>query len=185
MENTRTEIPLSKTKLLKLLLFSVLFLIAGLWIILKNPQVSNPVFNNSVMKTLASYGGVIMGVLGIYFFSRQLFDKNPGLVLTDQGIYDNTSAFKVGLIPWSDVSHIYESTVQASIASKQRFITIGLTEPQKYIAKETNGLKRKLLQANAKRYGSPIHISTNALKTKHNELMQLFTSYFERYKHPQ
>lgn len=180
-ETNKIEIPLSRTKLTKLLFFSVLFLAGGLWMIVTNPQTSNPVFNSPIVKGLASYGSTIMGLFGIYFFSRKLFDKKPGLILSEQGIYDNVSAFKFGLIPWSDISQVYERSVQASIASKQHFITIGLVDPDKYISRETNFLKKKLLQANAKSYGSPIHISVNGLKTNHNELLQLVHSYFEKY----
>lgn len=183
IDNNRTEIPLSKAKLVKLLFFSVVFLAAGLWMIIANPQSSNPIFNNVVFKAFAAYGGTIMGLLGIYFFSRKLFDKNPGLVVSEQGIYDNTSAFKVGLIPWSDISHIQASSMQASIASKQHFVTIGLTDPESYIARETNALKKWLLKLNAKNYGSPIHLSTNGLQTNHKELLQLLTTSFDKYKH--
>ncbi|MBW4891332.1 hypothetical protein KXQ82_16510 [Mucilaginibacter sp. HMF5004] len=182
IENTRIEIPLSKTKLAKLLLFSIIFLIIGLWMVIKDPQISNPVFNNPVVKIFASYGAIIMGVLGSYYFSRKLFDNNPGLVINEEGIYDNTSIFKFGLIPWSDISQIYERTIQATATSRQHFVTIGLTKPGKYITKETNTLKRKLLEANAKSYGSPIHISTNGLKTNHQDLFILMSERFENYK---
>jgi len=180
--NKRIEIPLSKAKLAKLLIFSVLFLVAGGWMIIADPQSGNPFFNNPVVKGVAGFGGVIMGVLGIYFTVKKMFDSKPGLVLSEEGVYDNTSAFQFGLIPWSDISGVYERTIQASIASKQRFVTIGLVSPEKYISKETNVLKRKLLEVNAKNYGSPIHISTNGLKIKHDELLKLVKEYFERYK---
>lgn len=176
------EIALSKTKLTKLLVFSIIFLIAGLWLIISNPQISNPVFNHPITKAIGGYGGAIMGLWGIYFFAKKLIDKRPGLVISDEGIYDNASAFHFGLIPWADISQIYEQTVQVSMASKQRFITIGLINPDKYISRETNFLKRKLLMANAKSYGSPIHISTNGLKTEHNELMNLVDEFFKKYK---
>ncbi|MDF2188087.1 STM3941 family protein [Paraflavitalea sp. CAU 1676] len=179
---TTIEIPLSKVKLTKLVFYCVLFLAGGLWMIISNPQTSNPVFNNPFVKAVSAYGGVLMGILGIIFIGRKLFDNEPGLVLSEQGIIDNASTYKFGLIPWSDISQIYDRTVQASITSKQRFVTIGLENPDKYISRETNVLKRKLLQANAKNYGSPIHISTNGLKTSHKELLNLVNSYFEKYK---
>ncbi len=182
MIKDQIEIPLSKAKLSKLLVFSVLFLAGGLWIMITNPQTDNPVFNNPVAKAFASYGATILGLLGIYWFTRKLFDPKPRLILNEQGICDNTTAFRFGLIPWSDVSEIYERSIQASIASKQRFVTIGLLSPDKYISKETNLFKRKLLEANARSYGSPIHISTNGLKTNHAELLNLAKTYFEKYR---
>jgi hypothetical protein len=181
-EDTKVEIALSRTKLAKLLLFSIVFLFLGLWMIIKDPQVSNPVFNSPLVKILASYGSTLMGALGIYYFTKKLFDKGPGLVIDEEGIYDNTSAFKFGLIPWSDISEIFERSIQASITSKQHFVTIGLVDPDKYISREKNTLKRKLLEANAKSYGSPIHISTNGLKTNHHDLFKLLSASFENYK---
>lgn len=176
------EIPISKTKLVKLLFFSICFFAAGLWMIITNPQTKNIVFNNPIIKVIASYGSLIMGLLGIYFFTKKLFDKKPGLILSEEGIIDNTSVFKFGLIPWSDISGIYEKTVQVSIASKQYFVTIELINPNDYISKETNTIKRKLLIANSNNYGSPIHISTNSLKTNHKDLLSLINEYFLTYK---
>lgn len=150
--------------------------------IITSPQTSNSLFNNPILKAIASYGSVIMGLLGLYFFTKKMFDKKPGLILNEQGIFDNTSAFKFGFIPWSDISEVYERSIQASFASKQYFVTIGLVNPEKYISRETSVLKRKLLIANSKSYGSPIHISTNGLKANHKDLLKLMTEYFEKYK---
>jgi hypothetical protein len=180
-DNNRIEIQLSKKKLIKLLLFSLIFLAVGLWIISTNPKSNNPVFDDIVIKTVASYGATIMGLLGIYFFSKKLMDKNPGIILDNEGIYDNTSAFNFGFIPWNDISGVHERTVQISMASKQHFVTIGLINPEKYIDAEKNTLKRKLLQQNAKNYGSPVHISTNGLKTTHKELLDLIKQYFDKH----
>ncbi|MDA3613807.1 STM3941 family protein [Polluticaenibacter yanchengensis] len=180
--DNKTNIPFSKTKLTKLLFFSILFLAGGLWMIITNPQTSNPVFNNPVIKAIAAYGATIMGLLGIYFFAGKLFNKAPGLILSEEGIYDNSGALSFGLIPWSDISQISERTIQASIASKQHFVTIALLDPDKYISAETNLLKKKILKANAKSYGTPINISTNGLKTNHKDLLNLVNDYFEKYK---
>ena len=111
-----------------------------------------------------------------------MLDKKPALVLSDEGIYDNTGAFSFGLIPWTDIADVYERSVRASMASKQYFVTIRLVNPDKYISRETNSIKRKLLQANATNYGSPVNISTNGLKTNHQELLRLTRQYFETYK---
>lgn len=181
-ESKKIEIPQSKTKLTKLLLFSILFLIGGLWITIANPQTDNLIFNNPVIKAIGGYGGTIMGVLGVYFFTKKLFDKKPGLILSDKGIYDNTTAFNFGLIPWTDISGIIDRTVKVSTFSKQHFVTIMLNDPDKYISQATNPLKRKLLKANSKNSGSPIHISANVLKTNHNDLLKLACEYFDKYK---
>jgi hypothetical protein len=182
IENYKTEILLSKAKLTKLLFFCVLFVLIGLWIIIKDIQVSNSILNNPILKKVVSYASILMGLLGIYFFTKKLLDKKPGIILNDKGIYDNTSSFNFGLIPWGDISKISEKIIQTSIFLKQRFIVIGVTDPEKYITRETNFLKRKLLISNSKSQGSPIYIVTNGLVTNHKDLLKLVTEYFEKYK---
>ncbi len=182
IENYRIEIELSKVKLTKLLVVSILFLSGGLWILITNPQVSNPIFNNPISKSIASYGGVSMGLCGIYFFTKKLFDKNYGLVIDEQGICDNSSIFNFGPIPWSDISNVYEYSIQASIASKQRFVTVEISNQEKYISKQTNVIKRKLLTLTSKSHGLKLNISANGLKIKHPELLKIMTEAFEQYK---
>ena len=181
-DSERIEIALSKAKLAKLLFFSIVFLGIGLWIIIAEPEIKNSFFNNPFIKALASYGSVLMGALGIYVSGKKMFDDRPGVVIDDSGFIDNTSAFNFGLIPWSDVSEIFERTMQVSAFSKQSFVTIALVDAEKYIMQEKNLLKRKLLTANTNSYGSPIHISTNSLKTEHKDLLEILTKKFEGYK---
>ncbi|MBN9380488.1 MAG: hypothetical protein J0H74_06975 [Chitinophagaceae bacterium] len=84
MIEDQIEIPLSKVKLSKLLVFSVLFLAGGLWVMIANPQTNNPVFSNPMAKAFASYGATIMGLLGIYWFTRKLFDPGTTIMVQDQ-----------------------------------------------------------------------------------------------------
>ncbi|MDB5200677.1 MAG: hypothetical protein JWQ27_86 [Ferruginibacter sp.] len=184
-ETNNISIELSKAKLTKLLVFSIIFFSVGLWMIVSNPQTNNSFFNDPLVKGFASYGAVIMGALGTFFFTKKLFDKKPGLIIDEHGIYENTSAFAFGLIPWSDIAYIEEHILQVSVASKQYFVTVALTDPEKYISREKNLLKRKLLNANARSYGSPIHISTNGLKTTHQELLQLLKNALTKYRRHQ
>lgn len=178
----RTEIMISKGKMTKLLVYCVLFVIGGLWVIIADPQVSNSLINNKVLKTIIGLASVLMGGLGIYFFVKKMFDKEPGIVFSEEGILDNTTVNKFGLIPWEDISEIYERTVQVSLASKERFVTVKLIDPGKYIARERNLIKRKVLDGNSKHYGSPIHFSANGLKIDHKELLELAKAYLSRYQ---
>lgn len=178
----KTEIFISKGKMTKLLVYCVLFVISGLWIVIYNPQVSNSLINNTYFKTVIGLAFILLGGLGIYFFIKKMFDKNPGIIFSEEGIIDNTTVNKFGLIPWEDISEIYEKTVQVSIASKQRFVTIRLLNPEKYISRETNVLKRKVLEGNSKHYGSPIQFSANGLKIDHKELLELSIAYLRKYK---
>jgi hypothetical protein len=182
MENKKTEIKLSRLKLAKLLIFSVIFLLVGVWLIVKDPETKNTLFNNPVTKAVAAYGGTLMGLIGIYLFSGKLLDKKPGLTIDEHGVFDNTTAFSFGLIPWEDISAINERIVDVPLAAKQRFVAIGLVNPDKYISRVTNSIKRRLVLANTKGNGTPVNISANALKIKHADLLRTLNEAFEKYK---
>ncbi len=78
---SRTEIPLSKTKLTFLLLGSIVFTALGLWLLLMQNRVV--VYH-------------VFGVVAILFFgftasiiARRLQDNTPGLIIDEMGIMDN------------------------------------------------------------------------------------------------
>lgn len=178
---TRIEIPLSRKKLIRLFVFGLAFLAMGTWMVVTDPQTSNSLFNNPVVKAFAGYGSLLLGIFGIYFSAKKLFSKLPGLVVDADGIHDHSSAFQFGLIPWSDITDIGEYTMQVGLASRQQFIIIAVKDPQKYIDHSSSLIKRKILETNARQYGSPIHISTQSLKTDHASLLQTLAGFFERY----
>jgi len=176
------EIPLSKRKLVKFLVFSILFFVFGLWMLRSQRQSGNAVFDDPFIKNAAACGGIVMGILGIYFFSRKLMDRKPAMIIDDIGIIDNTGGLSVGRIPWADIADIRGNTVQASLASKQHFITIFLKNPDEYIAKEPNALKRKTMAMNTKYAGTPVSISANTLQMDFQELKNILLIKFNIFK---
>jgi hypothetical protein len=179
----RIEIPFSKVKLTKFLLFSIVFLILGFWMATSKPEVSNTFLNNALIKNIVAYSSMLMGLLGTYFFTKKLFDKRPGIVIDEQGITDNVGALSVGLIQWNDISIIIERIIQVSHFSKQSFVVIILKNPESYISKQTNAIKRKIITSNLKSYGLPINITSNGLTIKHNDLLLLLKKNLKKYKH--
>jgi hypothetical protein len=45
--------------------------------------------------------------------------------------------------------------------------------PQDYIDKQTSGFKRKMMQMNLNMYGTPLSITSNSLKIKFEELLNI------------
>jgi hypothetical protein len=127
-------------------------------------------FESFIMRSSAII--FISGVLGIIFFGivgffilKKIGDKSPGLIISDEGIMENAMYTSVGFIPWSDVIKIENMKI-----ANQMFIGIILRNPNEYIEKQKSGFKRKVMQTNYKKFGTPIGISTNGLKANHNEL---------------
>lgn len=99
---------------------------------------------------------------------KKLADHKPGLIISNEGITDNSSGVSAGFIPWTDVVAIDETQVY-----NQKFINVIVKNPQDYIDRESNAFKRKMMQVNHKSYRTLIGISANALQYDYAELKSL------------
>jgi hypothetical protein len=172
----RVEIMLSKTKLVWLLLGSVVFAIAGFWVVLHTPVPHYPeTFSRSAIKCI--------GVIAVLFFgftasviARKLQDNMPGLIIDEIGITDNSNPLAAGLILWRDVKDI--SVVEIG---RQKLIMIEVYNPEKYIDRQNHFLQKKAMLYNLKMYNSPLSITANGLKCTFDELYVLIKNNLEKY----
>jgi hypothetical protein len=175
--NAETIIALSKTKIVLLILGACAFVVLGAWLfsldeatIQSQRRFNNPTFVYGI--GLVSI--VFFGLCGI-FALRKLFDKGPGLIFNSSGIVDNASGVSAGFIPWSEVVGAEILEIQ-----KQKILIIKVKNPEQYV--DRGGLlKRTLSRANYKMCGSPITISSNALKVDFPKLCALFNQYHGEY----
>lgn len=175
----KIEIPISKLKITLLLLGSVAFLLVGTWLLFMNVDEYNPIWAvESLVVNVASVLGMLMGLFGVYFFTKKLFDTKPGLVIDELGLIDNSGGLSIGRIYWTDIVGIQDYYVQAGMASKQKFVSIFLDNPADYIARQPNSLKRKMMKANEKYSGTPVSISANGLRISFDELLVLIEEKF-------
>jgi hypothetical protein len=174
---TPIEIPLSKSKLSLMLIGAIAFVALGFWLLSYQPTSGDPPWMNRPVCVSA-------GTLSIAFFGlcsvlavKKLFSTLPGLIISDEGITDNSSGLSAGPIPWKDIL-----SVQTTTAVNQRFILIMISNPQVQMDRQTSSLKRKAMAVNYRTYGTPICISANGLKCNFNELYGLLTESVIRYK---
>jgi hypothetical protein len=123
------NIPLSKGKLIKGLIGSIIFVLIGSWLLIYQPEIGNPIFDNPVVKYGASVASILFFGFGIIYFSIKITDKKPGIIIDDSGILDNSSAVSTGPIPWTDIERF--SIVKVM---KQEFLVIGVNNPEFYIS---------------------------------------------------
>ncbi len=172
----RIEIQLSKTKLILTFLGSCLFVVLAIFLV-KNPE--NFRNANVVMTRL-------VGILGICFFGlivltvpRKLFDKKPGLILDENGIIDNSSMKGFGTILWKDIISIRPIKVTRTT----NLLLIFVSNPEKY-SENPNFFIQYLRKVGMKMYGTPITISSNALKCNFTELEGLINERLEKQETP-
>ena len=175
--NDEHVIELSKKKLLLITLGACVLVVLGMWLvsldsttIQSQHQFSNTMFVHSV----GIVSMLFFGICGVYAL-RKLFDKRPGLVFTDAGIVDNASGVAAGFIPWSDVvgATIFE-------INKRKMLIVTVKNPAKYVERG-GAMRRTVNRANVTMCGSPIAISSIALKISFPELLALFREYHEKY----
>lgn len=171
------EIPLSKKKMLLTLSGAIVFVGLGVWFLINPPETNHSLFGNPTLIFVAGLASILFfGLVAVVIF-RKFSDKKPGLTINEQGIIDNSSGVPAGLIPWADIQEIKISQVMS-----QKFLMLILKNPEEYLEKVTNPLKRKTMKINYKTYGSPISISSNALQTNFDDLHKLLLDKMNTYK---
>jgi hypothetical protein len=170
-----TIIPLSRTKILLLIIGAAAFAALGLWLFYLDDQTithmgRDPEFVHGVGLAAIIFAG-LCAILG----ARKLFDRRPGLRFTTAGIVDNASGVAVGLVPWSDITgtEIYR-------VSRTRMLVVKVTDPEKYIA-VGGAMRRSVNRMNFNMCGSPIVLSPNTLAIKFDELVRLFDVHLAEY----
>ncbi len=167
MDN-RIEIPLSKVKLLLLLLASSGFVVLGVFFTFSPAKFQSSLFQKPSIIQVIGLVSLLFFALCLVVIVKKFFDKKVGLAIDDKGIADNTNGLSVGLIPWEDILGIRVIHVFT-----QKIIMIDVKNPEDYINKAKNGLARRSMKANWKMYGSPLSIISNSLKINFDQLLKL------------
>lgn len=171
------EIPLSKQKLVLLLISAIAFVSIGIWFVAKPESFKNGLLGNPTI--VLSIGILSIAVFGLVAFVmvKKLKDNAPGLIIDKTGITDNSTGVPAGHIPWSDIKEIKTNKVLA-----QKFLVIIVNKPEKYINRQTNGAAKKGVEANHKITGSPVNIPSSTLKCNFDELEGIVKAEFEKNK---
>ena len=160
-----------------MLLGSIIFVGLGIWLMSNSEKFLTTIFRNTTLIFLVGLAGILFfGFVGFYIF-KKLFDKSPGLVISDDGILDNSSGVSAGFIPWSDIVEIKETKV-----FNQKFINLVVKNPQNYIDRQSNSFKRWTMTKNYKSFDTAIGISANGLRYNYEDLKTLLDRRFQSYK---
>ena len=171
MGQERIEIKLSKAKGILTLLGSVAFVLTSIWLIdyADNHETVDIGFlklDPAIVIVIGYVGLIFFGLAGLYILYK-LFDKKPGLIIDNEGIYDNSSAAAGHLIKWERITGLRVEQVMST-----KFILIDIKNPEEFMD-GVNGLKKKLMWSTYKMYGTPTSISSSTLSCDFDELFQI------------
>lgn len=172
----KIEIPSSKIKLIFMLIGSCIFILLCLKLA-KDPE-NFITFNRKNIETIRIVGivGSVLFSSAIIYIPIKLLDKKPGLIISDEGITDNSSAVAVGLILWKDIISIKTEQIKSL-----KFFIVDIKNPEEYV-KSKGKLKQMLLKINIQKYGTPITIMCSGLKYDFSKIQQLINNEFEKHK---
>ncbi|OJJ21089.1 hypothetical protein BKI52_10990 [marine bacterium AO1-C] len=171
-----TKIELNKGNLLTLSVLAIVMALVAIFFIILTLQERDKTIYFIINLGLGSIGVLFFGG-GALFLLQKYQDKEPGLIINEKGIFDNSSFISLGFIAWADMDTITELTVKG-----QHFIRVKMKNPKKYTQKTKAPLKRMFLVLNSRFYGSPIQISANSLKARHQVVFQLIQSGLDEYR---
>jgi len=168
----RIEIPLSKAKLLVLIVGAALFVALGVWLFLTaDKQVR---YDPSYVKGVAIVAIGFFELCGAYGLTK-LFGNRPGLILDSAGLVDNSSAFAVGRVAWNEIRDIRVLSIR-----RQRFLALIVRDPGKYLC-QGSFVRQYLKTKTFELTGSPVTIASNALRIGFDDLEKLLRAYWRKY----
>lgn len=171
----RVEVSISKRKVALLALGGIAFVALGIWLFAEaNAQTRRPPLyvKSGAIVTILFFG--MCTVLAL----RKLFDRTPGLLLDGKGITDrltrNFRGASDGQVMWADIKD-----VEARKVHGQRYLVLIMKNPTEYVERG-NVVARFFRRLDAKLYGSPLYISTGALKMDFENLASMVRAFHQR-----
>lgn len=164
------EIPLSKKKLTLMVIGSLIFVVLGILFVTNPEKYTSSIMRSPTIIFIAGLASILFFGLCFFFICKKLGDKSPGLVISDEGILDNSSGVSGGQIKWTEINDISVIKIH-----RQKLIMLQVKNPQDYIERQTSGLKRKMMKINYKMYGTPLSITSNGLEISFDELLSTLT----------
>lgn len=175
-EFKETSLPLKKGYLQLLMVLSFAFAIISLF--------SVAILLQDIDHPTLLISGIILSAIGFLFFGggglallAKVQDTQPGLIINEEGIFENSTFISFGFIPWNDIQEIAELSVRG-----QPFVLVKLKNPQQYLNKPTSTFNKIFRKLNARFYSSPVQISSNTLPLDHQEVFRLVQEGFQRFQ---
>jgi hypothetical protein len=173
----RIEIYTSKKKSILMLIGSIIFVVLGIWLLMNAYNFTGWKARNPILTQGIGVISIIFFGLGIFIGVKRLIKSELALIIDSKGLNVNPKKSLNEYIEWKDVLGFREIKIQST-----RILIIGVKNPDQWIEKETNSIRRKLMQFNLSNYDSPFNIAAASLDISYKELNDKLNSYLKKYK---
>ncbi|PQJ15956.1 STM3941 family protein [Aureicoccus marinus] len=164
----KVEIGRSRSKTFLLILGAIAFVAAGLGMIYAS---DTDMFEK------------VIGGISILFFGaaipigiKKLIKNEIAIELNAKKLIIEPKSSKRLSLAWDKIQGFDVIKISGT-----KIIIILVNEPEEWIEKETNSVKRNLMQFNLNNYGSPFNITSTGLAVSHYSLLDLLNEYQGKY----
>ena len=171
------SIPVSKTKIWKTAAIAAIMFVIGLIFYLyvsemtfDHPTIfSNPTRAREIGELLLAISAFL--VVMLFLLSLK---ATPGLVLSGDGIVENSGSYSLGFIPWSDIEGFQKVPI-----GKTFMLYVILRDSNRYLSR-CGPIKRAYLSAAMKVAPSPVAIG-DAFEMNFDDLVQLIVDHHRKF----
>ncbi len=125
----------------------------------------------------------LLSVLGVLLFCgagfwgiKKVFDENPALLITPQGIVNNSNTITFDIVEWKDIERFESYSVK-----RTKMIIVYVNNPSDYIAK-SKGVSKFFMRLNYWYHKTPLSISPNVLNCSFDDLLETLNYKLTKYK---
>ena len=173
----RIEIYSSRKKSILILIGSIIFVVGGILFVANPERFLTLRMQNPYIIIIVGIASVLFFGLGIFVGIKRVIKSEIALIIDNKGLNVNPKKSLTEFIEWENILGFQEIKIQS-----QRILIIVVKNPEKWIEKETNTFRKKLMRFNQNNYNSPFNIAAAGLDISYTELNEKLNKYFKEYK---
>ena len=171
------HIKVKKEKFYKFgIMSAVMLLLSFLFLLFPKAFTSNIITSTYLISGIGIVGIAFFGIAALYNW-RKILNSKLGIYISDEGILDTTSVFRIGWIEWPDISRFELKKI-----GKTEVICIETSDPGKYLERLKSSVVKKAAEQNLRIYGTPFFINTTSLSMGSSELESLLNEELKKRK---
>jgi hypothetical protein len=171
------ELRSSKLKALLITLGCLCFVVAGLWIVLFADEITFRGADRTEFNEFIGWLVVLFFGIGSIISGRLVLSSKVTVLIDSPGLTLMPSSRKKQFIPWDNI----DSFSVANILST-KLIVVNLNNTQHWLENETNPIRKKLMQFNVGKVGSPFSFPASITQLSHAKLLQLLNEKLIQYR---
>ena len=173
----RAEVPLSKSRIVFIMMIVLFFLAVSMWLAIEHPRSWK--FSPEVVMVA---GGVCsaFAFFALCMLVTRLTQSQAGLVFDSKGLVDRASGIPLGRIEWSDISAIslsYASPQEKRVQKGPLLVILHVNNPESYISHLPWGIRRMVAKFYLWKWGTPIVIYPTLVSVNWDGLIALIEKF--------